>query len=107
MLYPLSYGRVQAILSFCIAVNAGTVWFFRAMAGDGMPDLVMLRQHLTMVEEHIAKGLKSIERQRAVIDRLAAKGLDLVRAKDVLRFLLEAQELHQQHHDRLRSQLGL
>ena len=49
----------------------------------------------------------AIERQRAVIDRLAANRLELVRAKDVLRFLLETQELHQQHHDRLRSQLGL
>jgi hypothetical protein len=76
-------------------------------AGDGVPDLVMLRQHLAMVEGHIAKGLKSIDWQRAVIDRLAAKGLDLVRAKGVLRFLSETQELHQQHHDRLRSQLGL
>jgi len=77
------------------------------MAGVGMPDLVMLLQHLTMVEGHIAKGLKSIERQRAVIERLAAKGLDLDRSKGVLRLLLEAQELHQQHHDRLRSELGL
>lgn len=90
-----------------IALKAGTVWFLRAMAGDGMPDLVMLREHLVMVEGHIAKGLKSIERQRGVIDRLAANGLDLVRAKDVLRFLLETQKLHQQHHDRLKSQLGL
>ena len=72
-----------------------------------MPNLVMLRWHLTMVDGHIAKGLKSIKRQRAVIDRLAAKGLDLVRAKDVLRLLLKTQELHQQHHDRLRSELGL
>ena len=39
-----------------------------------MPDLVMLREHLTIVEGHIAKGLKSIERQRALIERLAAKG---------------------------------
>jgi hypothetical protein len=72
-----------------------------------MPDLVMLHQHLAMVEGHIAKGLKSIERQRAVIDRLAANGLDLARSKDVLRLLLETQELHQEHHDRLRIQLGL
>ena len=77
------------------------------MAGEGMPDLGMLRQHLTIVEGHIAKGLKSIERQRALIERLAAKGLDLVRSKDVLRLLLQTQELHQQHHDRLRIQLGL
>jgi hypothetical protein len=77
------------------------------MAGDGMPDLVMLRQHLAMVEEHVASGLKIIERQRALIERLAADGLDTVEAQKVLRLFLETQERHQEHRDRLAAQLGL
>jgi hypothetical protein len=60
-----------------------------------------------MVEGHITKGLKSIERQRAVIDRLAAKGLDVARANGVLGFLLDTQRLHQEHRDRLAAQLTL
>jgi hypothetical protein len=77
------------------------------MAGDGMPDLVMLRQHLAMVEGHIASGLKIIERQRALIEQLAAHGLDLVEAQSVLRLFLETQERHQEHRHRLEAQLGL
>ncbi len=60
-----------------------------------------------MVEGHVAQGLQSIERQRAVIERLSAKGVDLVRSRAVLLLLLDAQKLHEQHRDRLKLALGL
>ena len=66
----------------------------------------MLQGHLKMVEGHIALGLQSIGRQRAVIERLDAKGLDLVRANAVLLVLLDAQKQHEQHRDRLKLALG-
>jgi hypothetical protein len=65
----------------------------------------MLRSHLAIVERHVAQGWKVIERQDALLRRLAARGHDLSQANEMMKVLLEAQELHEEHRLRLMQEL--
>lgn len=67
----------------------------------------MLRRHLALVEGHVAQGRGLIVRQYDCMERLTAGKWDLTQANEVLRTLLHAQSLHEDHRDRLRRELGL
>jgi hypothetical protein len=75
--------------------------------GYKMPNKEMLRSHLLMVERHVKRGLEMIKEQEERISRLQGGGVDAAGATNVLRQLLEIQELHEQHRDRLKRELGL
>ena len=72
-----------------------------------MPNKDMLRRYLLTVERHVERGKVMIAEQQARIVRLADMGCDVASANDVLRRLLETQELHEQHRERLKRELGL
>ena len=67
----------------------------------------MLIEHLQQAEAQAAGGARHIERQRRLIAELERDGHDVTAAKDLLAIYLQTQELHEQHRDWLRCELGL
>jgi hypothetical protein len=65
----------------------------------------MLRRHLAMAENHVARGLKLIDKQRGLIARLTPDHRVCEQANEVLAKLQEMQEVHEQHRDRLKREL--
>lgn len=68
-------------------------------------DKILLIQHLLEAEDHIAKGRRILERQRAVIANLEAEHWDTANARDLLGQLEECQALHVADRDRLMREL--
>ena len=54
----------------------------------------MIEDHLDKAHRHVATGQECIERQRAVITRLEAIGLDTQQARALLSLFLDLQEKH-------------
>ncbi|MDF3074912.1 MAG: hypothetical protein K0S54_2579 [Alphaproteobacteria bacterium] len=58
-------------------------------------------ENLFLVRRHVAAGNILIGRQEKLIARLAADGHDTAKAKDLLAVLVETQQSHLAHNDRL------
>jgi hypothetical protein len=67
----------------------------------------MLREHLAEAEAQVAKGLKHLAEQRAVIAELERDGHDTKTARELFATLMQSQELHIEHRDRLKRELGI
>ena len=61
----------------------------------------MLRDHLALAKRRILDGAKVIRRQRALIERLDAQGLDTLGPRTLLRHIKDTQALHVADRDRL------
>ena len=58
-------------------------------------------------EAQVAKGLKHLAEQRAVIAELERDGHDTKTARELFATLMQSQELHIEHRDRLKRELGI
>jgi len=66
-----------------------------------------LREHLAEAEAQVAKGLQHLAEQRAVIAELERDGHDTKTARELFATLMQSQELHIEHRDRLKRELGI
>lgn len=66
-----------------------------------------LHKHLAEAEAQVVKGLRHIADQRDVVEQLERDGHDSTTARDLLTTLLHSQQLHEEHRDRLKRELGV
>jgi hypothetical protein len=64
------------------------------------------QEHLRMAEADLAQGEKRIERQRQLIERLAAHGHDVTTAKSILETMYETLEVMKEHRDAILKELA-
>jgi hypothetical protein len=69
-------------------------------------DRAMIEAHLAQCEEHIALGVRIIDRQRAVAAVLERGGHDTTPAKRLLQTFEDLQIEHVAHRDRLADELA-
>jgi hypothetical protein len=69
-------------------------------------DRTFLREHLALVEQSVRDGVRHIERQRQLIDKLQRAGRDSTTARELLRSLEQSQSTHLEKRDQLRQELG-
>jgi hypothetical protein len=66
-----------------------------------------LHKHLAEAEAQVAQGLRHVADQRDVVEQLERDGHDSTTARDLLVTLLRSQQLHEEHRDRLKRELGV
>jgi len=62
--------------------------------------------HLIEANRHIKDAERHIEKQRDVVDRCATRGLDSLRAKELLQTMQQALDTMQRHRQTILSELG-
>lgn len=70
-----------------------------------MADQTTLQERLLQAEEHLDKGIKTITRQRQIIDALREDGLDTSEAEALLVQLEEIQTLYVAKRDQIAAEI--
>jgi hypothetical protein len=68
-------------------------------------DRVEIQRQLALAEERVQRGMKHVERQRGVVERLKRHGLSTNRAKGILGALTASLRRRQADRDRLLAEL--
>ena len=68
-------------------------------------DRVEIQRQLALAEERVQRGMKHVERQRGVVERLKRHGLSTNRAKGILAALTASLRRRQADRDRLLAEL--
>ena len=68
-------------------------------------DRVEIQRQLALAEERVQRGIKHVERQRVVVERIKRHGLSTNRAKGMLGALIASLRRRQADRDRLLAEL--
>ena len=75
------------------------------MDGPGLKKAMGLEEDLRRVEEHVAEARRIVQRQKGLIVRLRAAGLNTLDAHRILWLLESNLQQFEEHRDRLRENI--
>ena len=81
----------------------GTGTWLRAL---NRMDGLMLREHLSQAERHVAEGMVHVEKQRTLVENMARDGHDIGGHEALLRQFEKTLGLHTKIRDQLQRQLA-